>query len=208
MTIRGYRPPPDSGRGQWMSASERIWRESGLRSAVLAGDQRAWQTLYEESYDRLAAFVAWRCAGLRQDRDEILQEIWLTAVRRIRAFDPERGCFAGWLRGIAANLLRNHFRRSAKLSGSIQPLRNGQCSPVPSPDAALESREQALQMARALAELPEHYEAVLCAKYVEQQSVIQIAEAWQQTPKAIESLLTRARQALREAYQRMEPDKP
>jgi RNA polymerase sigma-70 factor (ECF subfamily) len=187
-----------------MNASERVWRESGLRSAVLAGDERAWQTLYEESYDRLAAFVAWRCAGLRQDSEEILQETWLTAVRRIRSFDPERGGFAGWLRGIAANLLRNHFRRQASRQ-PVELLRNGQATTVPAPGAVLESRERALQMARALAELPEHYEAVLCAKYVEQQSVAQIAEAWQQTPKAIESLLTRARQALRDAYLRMEP---
>jgi len=150
--------------------------------------------------------VAWRCAGLRQDSEEILQETWLIAVRRIGSFDPERGSFAGWLRGIAANLLRNHFRRQASRASSPEMLSNGQCPQVPSPDAVLESREQALQIARALAELPEHYEAVLRDKYVEQRSVVQIAEARQQTPKAIESLLTRARQALREAYQRMEPD--
>jgi RNA polymerase sigma-70 factor (ECF subfamily) len=189
-----------------MNRSERVWRETGLRSAVLAGDEQAWETLYQEAYDRLAAFVAWRCAGLRQDSEEILQETWLTAVRRIRTFDPKQGCFASWLHGIAANLLRNHFRRQANRPGSAaETLRNGRAAAAPSPDAILESRERAIQMARALAELPEHYEAVLCAKYVEQQSVAQIAEAWQQTPKAVESLLTRARQALREAYLRMEP---
>jgi DNA-directed RNA polymerase specialized sigma24 family protein len=41
---------------------------------------------------------------------------------------------------------------------------------------------------------------VLRAKYLEQRSVNDIALAWQQTAKAIESLLTRARLAFREQF--------
>ena len=174
-----------------MNDSDRVWRECGLRSAVLAGDERAWQTLYEESFDLLAKYVAWRCAGLRELSEEMVQETWLTAVRRIRSFDPERGSFAGWLRGIAANLIRNRLRRRLDRFQSLENLRNGQCASAPAADAVLQNREQAERLARVLAELPDHYEAVLRAKYVEQQPVADIAEAWQQTPKAIESLLTR-----------------
>jgi RNA polymerase sigma-70 factor (ECF subfamily) len=50
--------------------------------------------------------------------------------------------------------------------------------------------------------LPGRYEAVLRAKYLDQQSVAQIAESWRETPKAIESLLTRAREAFRAAYEK------
>jgi RNA polymerase sigma-70 factor (ECF subfamily) len=68
-------------------------------------------------------------------------------------------------------------------------------------DAELIRRERAERIAAALADLPEHYEAVLRAKYLEGASVAQIAEASGQTSKAVESLLTRARQAFREKYQ-------
>ncbi len=51
---------------------------------------------------------------------------------------------------------------------------------------------------------PERYEAVLRAKYLDQQSVAAIAETWNETPKAVESLLTRAREAFRQAYDRSE----
>jgi RNA polymerase sigma-70 factor (ECF subfamily) len=182
-----------------MSPSDRIWRERGLRSAVLAGDERAWQILYEESFAPLAAYVRWRCAGLHDLEEEIIQDTWLIAVKRVRSFDPERGSFTYWLRGIASNVLRNQLRRRRRREGEAPSL-NGQLSPLPRAETVLEQRDHAEQVARALAELPEKYEAALRAKYLDQQSVAEIARDWKETPKAIESLLTRARQAFREAF--------
>src|SRR5436190_2659617 len=90
--------------------------ERRLHRAVLAGDDRAWQTWYDATFAALDAYVLWRCAGLRDRADDVLQETWLTAVRRIRDFEPQRGPFLAWLRGIAANVLRNHLRRAAPLA--------------------------------------------------------------------------------------------
>jgi RNA polymerase sigma-70 factor, ECF subfamily len=186
-----------------MNPSDRIWRERALRSAVLAGDEQAWQVWYEESFGELAAYIAWRCAGLRDLGEEVVQETWLTAVRRIRSFDPERGSFAGWLRGIAANVLRNHFRSGRRRTAHERPL-NGQCLVERPVEEAHDRQEESQRIARALSLLPERYEAVLRAKYLDRQSVAVIADGWKETPKAIESLLTRARQAFREAYRQLE----
>jgi RNA polymerase sigma-70 factor (ECF subfamily) len=186
-----------------MYPSDRVWRERGLRNAILAGDERAWQTWYDESYEALTAYVVWRCAHCHDLAEEVLQETWLTAVRRMRSFDPERASFVGWLRGIAANILSNRFRSKKRQSRKVQSL-HGQCQApqlvATQPDAAALSE----RIAEALTALPERYEAVLRAKYLDQQSVAHIAETWQETPKAIESLLTRARQAFREAYSGLE----
>jgi RNA polymerase sigma-70 factor (ECF subfamily) len=179
-----------------MDNPDRVWREQGLRNAVLAGDEGAWRTWYDETFAGLYAYVSWRCAGLRDRTDEVVQETWLIAVRRIRRFNPASGSFRAWLRGIAANVLRNQFRKGRR---SMQPL-NGE--PV-APDQAIH-HEQAERIAQALAGLPERYEAVLRAKYLDGQTVAQIADDWKDTPKAIESLLTRARLAFREAYQQLE----
>src|SRR5690349_14597338 len=97
-----------------MDPSARGWRERALLDAVLAGDEQAWRTWYDESFDGLYAYVLWRAGGLRDTADELVQETWLTALRRLRAFDPARGSFAGWLRGIAAHLLSNHLRRQSR----------------------------------------------------------------------------------------------
>jgi len=170
--------------------------ERGLWRAVLAGDDQAWRSWYAASFAPLYAYVLWRCAGLRDVADEIVQVTWLTAVRRIGAFDPERANFGAWLRGIAANLVRNHFRKEK--SRPTQPLGN---TDLPSPrETDIERREQAERIAQALAGLPKNYEEVLRAKYLDQESVADIAEARGESVKAVESLLTRARQALRDAF--------
>lgn len=182
-----------------MPAQSRVERERSLRQAVLRGDVAAWQVLYDDAFAEVLAYVEWRCSGLRDLAEDIVQDTWLVAVRRLRSFDPEQGPFVGWLCGIAANLLRNHFR--SRQGASRQ---GGANTPLPDraawddPDA--ERRDQAAHVARVLAELPERSEAVLRAKYLEQRSVAEIAVLWSTTPKAVESLLSRAREAFRAAY--------
>ena len=187
-----------------MDPSERVWRECGLLAAVLAGDERAWQTWYDESFEALYVYVHWRCGGNRDRTDEIVQETWLTAVRRIASFQPERGSFASWLCGIAANVIRNQLR-SVRRNGRVEQLDHEPEARGPA-DSHATTRERAERIALGLARLPDRYEAVLRAKYLDAQSVTEIAAAWHETPKAIESLLTRARQAFREAYLKTEAD--
>ena len=186
-----------------MPSGDRRWREHGLRSAVLAGDETAWQTWYDETFPGLYAFARWRCAGLNDWTDDLVQETWLTAIRRIRAFDPDQGSFADWLRGIAANLLRNQLRNRRSV-----PSLNGQPAALARADRTVtderRNHDRAEQIALALSRLPERYESALRAKYLDQQSVSLMAEAWNESPKAVESLLTRAREAFRQEYQRLE----
>ncbi|MFO0965844.1 MAG: sigma-70 family RNA polymerase sigma factor [Gemmataceae bacterium] len=174
-----------------MPPSDQVWRERGLRDAVLAGDERAWRALYDASFDSLYAYAQWRLGGLRHAAEELTQETWLVAVRRIGAFDPEQGPFLAWLRGIAANLIRNYLRRPRRLRLSVGDQ-----------EAADDTgrRETAEEIARALAALPEDQEAVLREKYLEQRSVEEIAAQWGRSAKAIESLLSRARVAFRGVY--------
>lgn len=179
-----------------MDNGERVWRERALRGAVLAGDERAWRAWYDQEFPALYAYVSWRCGGVRDLTEEAVQDTWLIAVRRIRRFEPERGAFGTWLRGIAANVVRNQLRRLARQRRRTRPLNADLSSSSQNGEAACVER-----IARALGQLPERYEAVLRAKYLDQQSVAAIADAWKETPKAVESLLTRARQAFREAFQ-------
>lgn len=185
-----------------MLPDDRANREAVLHRAVLAGDEQAWRTLYEETYDPLYRYVHWRCAGMMTIVEETVQETWLTAVRRVRTFDPQQGNFLGWVRGIAANVLRNQFRQKATGNGNFGNLDVELAISNP-PEATLENQEQAEQIAAALARLPGHYEYVLRAKYVDAHSVADIAACLEQAPKAVESLLSRARAAFkRECLQR------
>jgi RNA polymerase sigma-70 factor (ECF subfamily) len=176
---------------------DHVGHELRLRAAVLTGDERAWRALYDDTAPGLRSYVHWRCAGLHDLADEVVQETWLTAVRRMREFDPAQGRFAAWLCGIAANLIRNGLRGRRRQARPVRRL----IGDWPATDSAAESHERSERIAGALSELPLRYEQVLRAKYLDGLSVQAIAGQWGETPKAVESLLTRARQAFREAYQ-------
>jgi RNA polymerase sigma-70 factor (ECF subfamily) len=180
-----------------MESQDRIRHEEMLRRAVLGGNELAWQTWYDATFDELHGYVLWRCGGRKDFADEIVQETWLTAVRQIRCFDPRKGSFLCWMRGLAVNVARHHFRRQQRIVKHEQAAgANGSGGP------RTEKREQAERIAAALDALPERDEEVLRAKYLEGYSVAEIAAKWGETPKAVESLLGRAREKFRKLYDR------
>jgi RNA polymerase sigma-70 factor (ECF subfamily) len=169
------------------------WRERGLRDAVLAGDESAWREWYEEEYGPLEGYIRWRTGGLNDFAEDVLQETWLVAIKQIRRFDPKLGAFRYWLWGIAANVIRNQLRKRKRLTSTI-------LTDAESKRDDSRVRERGERIAVALAQLPEHYEKVLRMKYLEGCSVAEIATTFGETNKAIESQLTRAREAFRMAY--------
>ncbi len=172
--------------------------EIALRAAVLAGSEAAWQVFYDRHVQSLYAF-AWYRSGRRSDRaEEVVQETWLTAVRRLKAFDPARGPFDAWLKGIAANVLRNQRRRWRRDARAKALDDDNLCQEPPPP-------ENGELIGLALTALPQRYQAVLRAKYEERLSVSEIAARLGATAKATESLLARAREAFRSIFQDLNP---
>jgi RNA polymerase sigma-70 factor (ECF subfamily) len=185
-----------------MEPENRVYREEMLRRAVLAGDEDAWRVWYLEVFDELDRFVFWRCGGRRHEADEVVQETWLTAVRQIRSFRPRQGSFLAWLRGIAANVRRNQVRaaqrQSQRETHAAGPLYDGAEA-----KQMTHEHDQSERIAATLDGLLERQESVLRAKYFDGLSVAEIAEAWKESPKAIESLLSRARDAFRERFEQL-----
>jgi RNA polymerase sigma-70 factor (ECF subfamily) len=180
-----------------MTDDPEVWRERALRDAALAGDAAAWGRWLGEAFAPVAAYVRWRCGGRSDLADDVLQEAWLLAARRLGSFDPARARFAAWVGGIAANVVRNRLRALARDRRRTRPLAD-----APEPAARAPDADRAERVAVALAQLPDRYERALRAKYLERKSVAEIAADWGETEKAVESVLTRARQAFREAFDR------
>ena len=71
-----------------------------------------FESLVVEHHVRVRALV--RSLGVDPDWvDDIAQEAFLTAYRRWDTYDPSRD-FGKWLRGIAANIVRNEIRKDAR----------------------------------------------------------------------------------------------
>lgn len=169
-------------------------RERTLRTAALDGDEPAWAELYHAAYDAVFRYAVWRCGGHADLAEDVVQEAWLLAARRLRAFDPDRGQFAGWVCGLVSNTARTAVRSRLR---AIRRL-----AAVQVPAAEPDDHDPEL-VALVLAELPTEYEAVLRAKYFEHRSVTDIAAELGKGVKAVESILTRAREAFRTAYRRI-----
>jgi RNA polymerase sigma-70 factor (ECF subfamily) len=77
-----------------------------------AGDADAWARLDQLYTGLLRAWFA--RAGLQPfDRDDLTQNAMAVIIRRLPSFehDGRPGAFRSWLRSIATNLLREHWRR-------------------------------------------------------------------------------------------------
>jgi RNA polymerase sigma-70 factor, ECF subfamily len=185
-----------------MDSDVRQLHEEMLRREVLAGSEQAWRVLYDETFDDLYRFVLWRTGNRRDWADEIVQETWLTAVRNIRRFAPKDGIFLGWMCGIAHNVMRNFMRRQKRLTQMHATSENNLATEgaAGSQQPAYENEEQ---IATVLMGLLERHEMVLRAKYFEGLSVAEIAANWNATPKTVESLLSRARRAFKNAYEKI-----
>ncbi|MGK2910233.1 MAG: RNA polymerase sigma factor [Sphingobium sp.] len=62
----------------------------------MAGDAAAWRALYDGAADTVGRYARWR-TGCAELAEEVVQEAWLTAARRLASFDPRRGSFAQWV---------------------------------------------------------------------------------------------------------------
>ena len=114
-----------------------------------------------------------------------------------------------WLCGIAKNKIRNHRRRRRAVS--LPDLLDGADTEIfniladieksPLPDWVLERKETQAMVGATLSSLPPHYREALLNKYVNGLSVIEMAERGGKSPKATESMLTRARVAFSRVFQ-------
>ncbi|NVL91094.1 MAG: sigma-70 family RNA polymerase sigma factor [Desulfobacterales bacterium] len=161
-----------------------------------SGDQEAWYNLFEWHFEPIYRYCLNLASGRQEVAEEITQEVFVTAARRINSFKPQRGTFRAWLLGIA----RNRFMKFK--SKEIRRQRNKGQFPAKGSESQKE-RSPHLLVHEVIARLPSHYRLVLEAKYLKGQTVNQIAEARRSTVKATESLLGRAREKFAQVYIQM-----
>lgn len=172
---------------------------------LVAGHDAALNDLMERHATPVFHFLC-RMLGNEDDANDLAQE---TFARVFRARDSFRANarFSTWLFTIAANLARNQIRwRSrhpnisldAETDATDPPLRNTLPATGASPTEAVLAAERAAAVRTAVRQLPDDLrEAIVLCEW-EEQSIAEAAAIAETTPKAIESRLYRARQALRE----------
>jgi RNA polymerase sigma-70 factor (ECF subfamily) len=163
--------------------------------------REAWADAYDSHASDVFNFIAHLLHGDRAAAEEIHQETWLAALAGIAAFDVGRGELRGWIFGIARRQIALHFRRIAQTR--LDAL-GGDAAAAALPDDGsllphdvIGAIERGDAVRAALAELGAESRGVLLGKYVDGRSVNELADQFGRTPKAIESLLSRARVRMR-----------
>src|SRR5262245_27943038 len=196
-------------------------RERAVVQGLRAGKTEAWQALYEAYAERVWRSVARLLGPNAADVADVVQETMLAAARSAATFDPSRGALWFWLWGIARRQVALHLRKQLRhdrlrqagawlAAGNGRLLRWLDGHESAPPEAALAAELVTLVRA-TLAELPEDYEAVLTAKYLDGEPVEAIALRERSSEVAVRSRLARARQAFRLAFRRhaeYAPDRP
>ncbi len=180
-----------------------------LVEKLLARDERAFAEFFDTYAPRLFRF-AMRRAGDEDLAEEITQTTLIAAVGKLKTWRGEASLFT-WLCTISRRQLVDHWRKTARqpeqrpldgdpdVRAALESLASGGDRPD-APDTALHGRRLAERVQITLDYLPDRYGDVLEWKYLQGLSVNEIAERLASTPKAVESTLTRARQAFREGF--------
>jgi RNA polymerase sigma-70 factor (ECF subfamily) len=160
-------------------------------------DQEAWRNLFEWHFEPVYKYCLNLASGRKDMAEEITQQVFLTAARRIGRFKQRKGTFRAWLLGIAKKRwMKTQSRELRQKWYERQFLqRASERKKVDTPQ---------LFVYEVFARLPVHYRSVLEAKYLKGLTVNQIAQANHSTPKAIESLLVRARDNFANVYRQMQ----
>jgi RNA polymerase sigma-70 factor, ECF subfamily len=180
--------------------------DRALVDEMLAGGQRAFGEFFDMYFPRLFRF-ALRRVGNQDTAEDVVQSTLIAAVRGLRTWRGEAALFT-WLCALCRREVLAFNRRSgggpAIRAMDDEPALRVQleslASTLDDPERQLERQDLAALVHLTLDYLPERYGDVLEWKYVEGLTVAEIAVRLESTPKSIESLLTRARQAFREGF--------
>ena len=186
--------------------------DQDLVDRLRSGERAAFELFFQEYHPKLYRFALRRLQHDLSAAEDAAQATICAALRSLHTYRGEATLMT-WL----CTICRRQIGAKSRASVNILAMREDD----PEVQAALESllaseRDDPLACASmaqvqeavlaALDYLPSDYADVLEWKYVQELSVEEIAHRIGRSPKATESLLTRARNAFREAFHTLRAD--
>lgn len=137
----------------------------------------------------------------KEEAEEIFQDVLVSAVDSLPLFKGKSSFFT-WLCGIANHEIVDFYRKKKikTILFSHFPFLETLASEALTPDEKIEKQELKKEVEKVLSVLSEGYREILRLKYIEELSMKEIAKKTKKTVKAVESKLTRARQAFKKIW--------
>ena len=183
--------------------------EHELVAAIRAGNDRAFEELYSQYSERIFAFILSKVHDHGRAED-IAQEVFISALRRLRSSD-QAITFKPWIYEIAKNACIDEFRRGSRArevplesdGEFVVDRQKSSVSGVPTPAAAVESKQRLEDLRGAFGGLSATHHQLLVMREFEGMSYDEIGERLDMTRQMVESSLFRARRKLSEEYQEL-----
>ncbi len=175
--------------------------DAELVAETLGGNRDAFSQIVVR-YQSLICSLAYSATGSLGQSEDLAQETFITAWRRLRML-REPAKLRAWLCGIARNRINNTLRREGREPlTAAEPLETAHEAPAsePSPPDQAISREEAAILWRALERLPQLYREPLVLFYREQQSIEAVAQDLGLSEDAVKQRLSRGRKLLQEQF--------
>jgi RNA polymerase sigma-70 factor (ECF subfamily) len=179
-----------------------------LRDRMLEGDEAAFEYFVDEYYPRLYRFVYSRMGSERDVCQDVVQSTFAKLMPKLAAYRGEASLFT-WMCSFCRFEIAAHWRGVGKRAPEVDldedaPSVRSALETLAALDQGPEAEVQRQQLARlvrtTLDYLPIHYGNALEWKYIHGLPVREIAARMQTSEKAVESMLTRARQAFRDGF--------
>ena len=172
--------------------------EAELLQQAQAGNSSAFDQIVTIHQEKIARLVH-RLLGWPSDVDDVVQDVFVDALKNLRRFDG-RSSVLTWLTRIAINRARSHQRKQWLWIGFRQKL---QYLPLPlgegrgeGPADPLATAETIEQVHVAIRQLKQSDREIIVLRYLEEISVEEIANTLGLSRGAVDVRLTRARQRL------------
>jgi len=171
--------------------------DEDLVALIGGGDRRAYHILVER-HGRRVLGLARRMMRNLAEAEDVSQDAFLRVWQKAGEWQPRGARFTTWLYRVVVNLCLDRKRRPtmAPIEAAGDP-----ADTRPDAETSLAKSQRDRQVAAALQVLPERQRAALVLSYYEGLSNAEAAGVLELSVSALESLLVRARRALRQELQ-------
>jgi len=184
----------------------KLMDDSGVVTAFLGGEERAFEELVVRYQTRLLNFI-YRTVGDRERAEDLVQEVFIRVYRHLHRFDRSKK-FSTWAYTIASNLAKNELRNRSRnplvLFQTVKKNWQDEDRPLEfedsttRPDDMYRKRHLRQVVEDSVAKLPEHHRHVFVLRELEGKSYEEIAEITGCNLGTVKSRLNRARTSFAE----------
>lgn len=165
--------------------------DAQLMAGVQQNEPASFAALVTRHHARCFA-LAWRVLTDRAEAEDAVQEAFLKLWTNAERYDPAKGSFSAWMSRIVVNCALDR-RRMVK---AVTALEEADWVEDDAPRA--DRLTEASDIHKVMATMPPRQRTALSLFYIEGYSMVEVAQIMNSNEKAVESMLSRGRAALRD----------